>query len=114
MTDSGPQRRFTATPRLSAIEGEPDPLRACLGGPVLTPNQTSYGRSGLLRVKAHAVRSVRPAMAERKSKAAEYRRQAAACLEVAEHMSLKDDRTHVLQMAQQWLDLARRAEAGEE
>jgi len=53
-------------------------------------------------------------VAERESKAAEYRRQAAACLEVAERMSLKNDRTLMLQMAQQWLELARRAEAGEE
>jgi hypothetical protein len=48
---------------------------------------------------------------ERDSKAAEYRRQAAACLEVAERMSVQDDRALMLQMAQHWLDLAQRAEA---
>jgi len=50
---------------------------------------------------------------DRQDKAAEYRRQAAACLEVADQMSLASDRELMLQMAQQWLALARQAE-GEE
>jgi hypothetical protein len=50
-------------------------------------------------------------MGERENRAAEYRRQAAACLEVAERMSLNADRALMLEMAQQWLELARRAEA---
>ena len=53
-------------------------------------------------------------MGERESRAAEYRRQAAACLEVAERMSLHTDRALMLEMAQHWLELAERAEAGEE
>jgi len=44
-------------------------------------------------------------------RAAEYRRQAASCLEVANRMSLKDDRTRTMEMAGQWLDLARDAAA---
>jgi hypothetical protein len=52
-------------------------------------------------------------MGEREGRAAEYRRQAAACLEVAERMSLRDDRALLLDMAQQWLELAMRAEAEE-
>jgi len=48
---------------------------------------------------------------EWEGKAAEYRRQAAACLEVAERMSLRDDRARMLEMAQHWLELAQRAEA---
>jgi hypothetical protein len=53
-------------------------------------------------------------MGERDSKADEYRRQAAACLEVAERMSVHADRDLMLQMAQQWLELARKAEAEEQ
>ena len=47
-------------------------------------------------------------------KAAEYRRQAVLCLEVAERMSLRDDRARMIQMAQHWLELAQRAEAAGE
>jgi hypothetical protein len=43
-------------------------------------------------------------------KATEYRRLAASCLQVAERMSLADDRLRMMEMAQHWLDLARRAE----
>jgi hypothetical protein len=53
-------------------------------------------------------------MGDQQSKAAEYRKKAAACLEVAEQMSLIQDRALMLEMAQQWLELARRAETGEE
>jgi len=36
---------------------------------------------------------------------------AASCIEVAERMSLHADRDRLLEMAQHWLDLARKAEA---
>jgi putative IMPACT (imprinted ancient) family translation regulator len=42
--------------------------------------------------------------------AEEYRKMAADCIEVAQRMSLKDDRTRMMEMAQRWLDLAQRAE----
>jgi hypothetical protein len=51
---------------------------------------------------------------ERGRRAKEYRRQAAACLEVAERMSVVADRDLMMQMAQQWLALARQAEADQE
>jgi hypothetical protein len=44
------------------------------------------------------------------SKASEYRRLAADCVEVAKLMSLRVDRERVLGMAQRWLDLAQSAE----
>ena len=44
-------------------------------------------------------------------KAAEYRRMAASCLEVAEQMSLNSDRAELMEMAKRWLDLARQIEA---
>ena len=44
-------------------------------------------------------------------KASEYRKQAAACRAMAERLSLKADKTRMLEMAEHWLDLARRAEA---
>jgi len=50
-------------------------------------------------------------MGEPQDKAAEYRRKAAACLEVADRMSLDGDRALMLEMAQTWLELAQRAEA---
>lgn len=43
-------------------------------------------------------------------RAEEYRRQAAACLEVAERMSLETDRARILEMARRWQELAQRAE----
>jgi hypothetical protein len=46
-----------------------------------------------------------------KEKAAEFRRQAGACLEVAERMSLEEDRVRMVKMAEHWFELARRAEA---
>jgi hypothetical protein len=52
-------------------------------------------------------------MSESSSRAAEYCRLAAECLEVAERMSLRDDRARMMEMAQRWLDLAKKAE-GEE
>ena len=49
-------------------------------------------------------------MTEPPSRAAEYRRLAANCLEVAERMSLWEDRARIMEMAQRWLDLARKEE----
>jgi hypothetical protein len=43
-------------------------------------------------------------------RALEYRRLAAECLEAAERMSLREDRSRLMEMAQRWLDLARKAE----
>ena len=50
-------------------------------------------------------------MDTRENKAVEYRRKAAACLEIARQMSLHKDRELMLEMANHWLDMARRAEA---
>jgi hypothetical protein len=50
-------------------------------------------------------------MGAREDKAAEYRKKAAECLDIAEQMSLISDRALMLEMAQQWLELARRLEA---
>jgi hypothetical protein len=47
------------------------------------------------------------------SKAAEYRKLAASCLEVAERMSFKADRARMMEMAQRWLELAKQAEAAD-
>jgi len=44
-------------------------------------------------------------------KASEYRRQAAVCLEVSERMLRVEDRALMLQLAQQWLELAREVAA---
>jgi hypothetical protein len=44
-------------------------------------------------------------------KAAEYRREASICLELAPRISLRLDRERMTEMAQRWLDLARQAEA---
>jgi hypothetical protein len=49
-------------------------------------------------------------MSGRETKAAEFRRQAALCLEVAERLSLQDDRERVLEMAKRFLDLALKEE----
>ena len=53
-------------------------------------------------------------MGDPQDKAAEYRQQAAACLEVAYRMSLDADRALLLEMAKRWLDLARQAQADAE
>jgi hypothetical protein len=49
-------------------------------------------------------------MPSEKDKAAEYRREAASCLQVAERMSVAADRLRMTEMAQRWLDLAKEAE----
>jgi hypothetical protein len=46
-----------------------------------------------------------------KEEAAECRRQAAMCLEVAAQMSSHSDRDHMLALARRWTDLAEKAEA---
>jgi hypothetical protein len=53
-------------------------------------------------------------MSDRERKAAEYRRQAALCLEVAERMSLHEERVKLKDMARQWLALAEEMEAEED
>jgi hypothetical protein len=49
-------------------------------------------------------------MTSSKEKAAEFRRQATLCREVAERMSLEEDRARMIEMAEHWLELAKRAE----
>ena len=50
-------------------------------------------------------------MSSSKEQAAEFRRQAAACLEVAQRMSLEEDRKRMIEMAEHCFELARRVEA---
>jgi hypothetical protein len=51
-------------------------------------------------------------MTSSKEKAAEFRRQAAICFDVAQRISLKDDQGEkMLQVAEHWLELAKRADA---
>ena len=47
---------------------------------------------------------------EPNDKAEENRKMAADCIEVAQRMSLKDDRARMMEMAQRWLDLVQQAE----
>jgi hypothetical protein len=47
------------------------------------------------------------------SKASEYRRLAAECLEIANGSPAEGDRARLTQMAQKWLELAQKAEAEE-
>jgi hypothetical protein len=51
-------------------------------------------------------------MDESQRKAAVYRKHVADCMEVAERMSLREDRDLMLEMAERWLELARKAETG--
>jgi hypothetical protein len=46
-------------------------------------------------------------MPSAKEKAAQFRKWAAECLEVAERMSLKDDKARMIAIAEHWLQLAR-------
>jgi hypothetical protein len=48
------------------------------------------------------------------SKASEYRRLAAECLQIANTMSLNGERARLMEMAQKWLELAQKAEAEEQ
>jgi hypothetical protein len=52
-----------------------------------------------------------PRLADERTKAAECLREAAACIEVAERMSVQTDRARMVEMAQRWLDMAKDAEA---
>lgn len=45
------------------------------------------------------------------SKASEYRRLAAECLQIANNMSLNTERARLMEMAQKWLELAQKAES---
>ena len=54
-----------------------------------------------------------PGMGNEQYKAVEYRRQATSCLEVARRISLRDERERLLEMAEQFLALAKEAEAEE-
>jgi hypothetical protein len=45
-----------------------------------------------------------------KELAAQYRREAKACIDVAERISVREDRLRMMEMAQRWLELAQRAE----
>ena len=45
------------------------------------------------------------------TKADEYLSNAQACMEVAERMSLREDRERMLQMVERWFQLAREARA---
>src|SRR4051794_1360893 len=61
------------------------------------------------RYSAYRVHDAAP---DTPAKAAKYRKEAAACLEIATRMSIKSDRKNMMEMAQQWIDLAQQAEAG--
>ena len=52
-------------------------------------------------------------MSVRNEKAAEYRRQATLCLEVAERISIREDRERLIAKSREWLRLAEEAEAEE-
>jgi len=52
-------------------------------------------------------------VSRKKDNAAECRRQALFCLDVAERISIREDRERMMQMARQWLALAVEAEAKE-
>ena len=45
-------------------------------------------------------------MSTARERAEGYRREAKACVEVAERMSLREDRERMFKMAQHWLELA--------
>jgi hypothetical protein len=44
-------------------------------------------------------------------KAAEFRRQAAICFDVAQRISLKEEQERMMKVAEHWLEVAKRAEA---
>jgi hypothetical protein len=53
-------------------------------------------------------------MPSAEDRATEFRKRAAECYEVAERMSLKDDKARMIAMAEHWLELARLAGAEKE
>lgn len=50
-------------------------------------------------------------MLTKEKRAAEYRKNAAECIAVAERMSAREDRARMTDMARGWLELARELEA---
>jgi hypothetical protein len=50
-------------------------------------------------------------MTSSKEKAAEFRRPVAICFDVAQRLSLKEEQERMMQVAEHWLELAKRAEA---
>jgi hypothetical protein len=48
------------------------------------------------------------------SKASEYRKLAAECLQIANNISVNGERARLMEMAQKWLELAQKAEAEEQ
>jgi hypothetical protein len=50
-------------------------------------------------------------MTSPKEKAAEFRHQAETCFEMAQRISLKEDKVRMIELAEYWLEMARRAEA---
>jgi hypothetical protein len=53
---------------------------------------------------------MRSDMPSQKDKAAELRKQAATCFEMAKQISVKDDKARMIEYAEELLELARRAE----
>jgi hypothetical protein len=49
-------------------------------------------------------------MVEKEDEAAECRRIAAGCIEIAQRMSARSDREPMMEMAQHWLELAKKVE----
>jgi len=52
-------------------------------------------------------------MPDQESRSARYRCLASECLEIAQHIPFRDDRERMMQMAQQWLEFAEKAEREE-
>jgi hypothetical protein len=50
-------------------------------------------------------------MANSKERAAEFRRQAGICFEMAQRISLKEDKALMIELAEHWLEMAKHAEA---
>jgi hypothetical protein len=73
---------------------------SALGGFAAPTRRVRQDRHGRSRVQVRV-----------RDKAAEYRREAAACLEVANGMPRRDDRVCMTEMAQRWLELAQKAES---
>ena len=49
-------------------------------------------------------------MSSARERADDYRKEAQSCIEVANRMSVTEDRIRLLQMAQHWLELAKKAD----
>jgi hypothetical protein len=66
--------------------------------------------SNARRVDQQTGRKREALMTSSKERAAEFRRQGFACIEVAKRMSLEEDRERMIETAEHWFQLARRAE----